>query len=104
TMAEHHLEIFATQIVNLLHLLDDSRTGPAGPCPDLSSPGPSLGEARAQMAHRIAGDGGQLGFMALSAAAGRYAAAWHQHGTQLPEMAATLHDLAGNALEMLRHR
>jgi signal transduction histidine kinase/CheY-like chemotaxis protein len=103
--AEHHLEILAAQIVSLLDLLDDSRPeSSAGPCPDLSSPGPTLGEARAQMAHRIAGDGGQFGFMALSAAARRYQAAWHQQGTQPPELAATLRNLAGNALEMLRQR
>ena len=56
------------------------------------------------LAHRIAGDAGQLGFMALSAAARRYEAAWRQEGTQLPRLAATLRETAGNALEALRQR
>jgi HPt (histidine-containing phosphotransfer) domain-containing protein len=56
------------------------------------------------LAHRIAGDGGQLGFMALSAAARRYEAAWHQDLTHLPQAAAALRDMAENALQALGQR
>ncbi len=93
---DHHLEIFASQIVELLGLLENSSMQP--------SPGPPPGSARADLAHRIAGDAGQLGFVALSAAARRYATAWHQDGTQLPRLTAVLRDMAGNALAALRQR
>ena len=65
---------------------------------------PSPDSARAELAHRIAGDGGQLGLTALSAAARRYEVAWHAGDTQVPELAAALRDMAGNALKALRQR
>ncbi|HVC63251.1 MAG TPA: ATP-binding protein [Acetobacteraceae bacterium] len=94
--AEHHLEIFAAQVGELLHLLDET---PAQP-----SPGTSSRSAQVELAHRIAGDGGQLGFMTLSAAARRYEAAWYQDATQLPRLAAALREMAGNVLESLCQR
>jgi HPt (histidine-containing phosphotransfer) domain-containing protein len=68
------------------------------------------GECRANtqaletIAHRIAGDGGQLGFTALSAAAHRYEMARQQDGRQLPSLAAALRETAENALEALCQR
>lgn len=131
---EHHLETFASQLVSLLDLLDDgsgdwsadcstgtSAVSRPGLSPSGSSPGsppkysssewstrrtavPSPDSARAELAHRIAGDGGQLGLTALSAAARRYEVAWHAGDTQVPELAAALRDMAGNALKALRQR
>jgi PAS domain S-box-containing protein len=86
-----HLAILAAEIETLLALLHN------GECPTKTQPLEAV-------AHRIAGDGGQLGFTALSAAARRYETAWDQDGTQLPKLAAALRDTAGNALEALRQR
>ncbi len=130
---EHHSEVFAAQLVSLLDLLDDasaeacgdtfpsaspgsppgwpsgsSRDASAGWSSSGSSPGrsagPTRGSARVELAHRIAGDAGQLGFVALSAAARRYEAAWRQDRTQLPKLAAALREIAGKVLESLRQR
>jgi signal transduction histidine kinase/DNA-binding NarL/FixJ family response regulator len=89
---ERHLQIFTTQLADLLDALDDASAG--GP----------LGSVQAGLAHRIAGDGGQLGFMALSAAARRYEAAWHRDATQLPKLAAALRDMARDVLDSLVQR
>jgi hypothetical protein len=127
-----HLDIFATQLVSLLELLDNttkasspgcvpagspdpsgqwttgSTTDAAADGPDRPSPvrsaTPNSRPAEVELAHRIAGDGGQLGFMALSAAARRYEAVWHQDRTQLPQAAAVLREMAENALQALGQR
>jgi CheY-like chemotaxis protein/HPt (histidine-containing phosphotransfer) domain-containing protein len=129
---EGHLEMFATQLVSLLEQLDNtteaaspgggaagspdpserwmpgSRSDAAADCSDRSSlvrsAAPHPRPAQVDLAHRIAGDGGQLGFMALSAAARRYEAAWHQDLTHLPQAAAALRDMAENALQALGQR
>jgi HPt (histidine-containing phosphotransfer) domain-containing protein len=86
-----HLATLAADVEALLALLHEGGD-PAGT------------EALEAIAHKVAGDGGQLGFMALSAAARRYEAAWHQDRTQLPKLVGALLDVAGDALEALRQR
>jgi PAS domain S-box-containing protein len=86
-----HLATLAADIETLLALLPE----------DACAAGT---EALAAIAHKVAGDGGQLGFLALAAAARRYEAAWQQDATQLPAPVATLRDRAATALAALRQR
>ena len=127
-----HLEMFATLLVSLLELLDittkawspdcvtagspaPSVTGMTGSpsdaapdCPDRSLPvqsaAPNPRPAQVELAHRIAGDGGQLGFLALSDAARRYETAWHRDAALLPQATAALRESAENALQALSQR
>jgi len=93
---ERHLKVFVAQLVDLLEMLDDASAE--------ASPGMPPGAAQVELAHRIAGDGGLLGFTALSAAARHYEAAWHRDATQLPELAAALRETAGDVLDSLAQR
>jgi HPt (histidine-containing phosphotransfer) domain-containing protein len=77
-------------------------------CPDRSLPvqsaAPNPRPAQVELAHRIAGDGGQLGFLALSDAARRYETAWHRDAALLPQATAALRESAENALQALGQR
>jgi PAS domain S-box-containing protein len=86
-----HLAALASDIEALLALLH------VGDCPAETA-------SLQAVAHKIAGDAGQLGFMALSAAARHYETAQHQDRMQRPELAATLGDVAGKTAEALRQR
>ena len=93
-----HLAALAADIETLLALLQDGE-------------GPTTSAALEAVTHKVAGDAGQLGFVALSAAARRYETAWHANGTQRPgqasarrALAAALRDTAGTTLVALRQR
>ncbi len=86
-----HLDMLASEIETMLRLLRE----------DADSAGPEALEA---ITHKVAGDSGQLGFMALSSAAREFDLAYRQDRSQRPKLASALRDTAGFALEALRQR
>jgi signal transduction histidine kinase/DNA-binding NarL/FixJ family response regulator/HPt (histidine-containing phosphotransfer) domain-containing protein len=91
-VAAGHLETFGALLRDLLDLLDDASTGP------------DAGPASVELAHRVAGDGGQLGFTALSVAARQYQKAWDQGVAEPSEAAEALRDQVVAILEALDQR
>lgn len=85
---DRHLVVFAEEVGRLVDLLD----GPA--------PGPPLSD----LAHRIAGDAGQLGYMELSSAARRFEAGWDRQDAGLPALADGLRRVAAEVLEAVNQR
>lgn len=82
-----HLSDFATQVAQLLRLL---QAPAAAELPDL--------------VHRIAGDAAQLGYAGLTMAAKRYEATLASGGEAWPEAIAMLRDMAETASEALSQR
>ena len=85
---DRHLVAFAGEVGRLVDLLDG--LAPGRPLSDL--------------AHRIAGDAGQLGYMALSSAARRFEAGWDRQDAELPALADGLRRVAAEVLEAVNQR